>query len=172
MVSDVMKTRNKVAVKNMEYTRYIGIRYALALLLFSNLNWLIALFLSKSVMFFIPLLLGSYLVLAVFEQIKVYSNHNLELKHTKRYFLAQGIINLLLLAGAFYSPFFQQAFPFMANTQQGLLGIGAVLVLGAVIAFISGRKLIKIEQQEDRLYKEVTKYKNSLKVSEKNGRKK
>lgn len=172
MEVNAVKTRNKVSLKNMEYTRYIGIRYALALFLFTNLNWMIALFLSKSVLVFIPFLLLTYVILAVYEQIKVYSKKDLPLKHTKSYFITQAIVNLFLIAGSFYSPFYNKAFPFMSNSSQGILGIAFIIGLGLIISLSSVRKINKIEQQEDRLFKEVLKYKNALKVSEKNGRKK
>lgn len=161
-----MEMRKKVSVKNMEYTRYIGIRYALALLLFTNLNWLITLLLSKSELLVVPLFLLGVIILPVYEQIKVYSTKDLALKHSKRYFIIQTIVNVLFLVFSFSTPFYNKAFPFMASSAQGMLGIAGVLGVGIIISTASLRKIANIDGQKDRLYKEVRKYKNALKVSE------
>lgn len=170
MEMNAINTKNKVAVKNMEYTRYIGVRYALALLLFTNLNWAIALFLSKSFLIVIPTLLTFYTALAAFEQIKLYSNKDLPMKHTKNYFKTQFVVNLLLLLGILYLPFYKKAFPFIAANSQGKIGSAFVLGIGLLITFLSIKKMAKIENKKDRLYEEVSKFKKSLKVSEENGK--
>lgn len=165
-----MDTKNKVAIKNMEYTRYIGVRYAVALFLFTNLNWAIALFLSKSILVVLPLLLSLYTAFVAFEQIKLYSKKDLTITQTKNYLRAQFIINLFLVLGIFNKTFYKKAFPFMTTTIQGKIGLASIIGIGLLIAFLSIRKIKNIEQNKDRLYKEVTKFKKSLKVSEENGK--
>ncbi|SEK78082.1 hypothetical protein SAMN04488700_0139 [Carnobacterium iners] len=158
--------KKKVSLKNMEYTRFIGIRYALALLFFANLNWFVSLIVSKSPLLFIPLLLLMYITLPIYEQIRLYGNKETSLKHIKKYFTIQLIVNILLLALSLFSSFYRMAFPFMATSLQGFIGIVFVLILGTLIVATSLRKLVKIHNKKDRLYKEVLKYKKALKVSE------
>lgn len=170
MEMEAVKMKNKTALKNMEYTRYIGVRYALALFLFTNLNWSIALFLSKSFLIILPLLLVLYTAFAALEQIKLYSKKDYPLKHTKNYFTSQAFVNLFLSLTFFSSALYDKAFPFMASSTQGKVGTAALIGIGLIISVLSIKKINKIEQKKDRLFKEVSKYKKSMKVSEKNGK--
>lgn len=158
--------KKEVSLKNMEYTRYIGVRYALALLFFANLNWFISLIVSKSALLFIPLLLLLYITLPIYEQIRLYSNKKTSLKYIKKYFAIQLVVNILLLILSLLPQFYEKAFPFMAISFQGLAGITFVLLLGTIASAASLKKLVKIHDKKDRLYKQVLKYKKALKVSE------
>lgn len=148
-----------VKLKNIDYTRYLNIQYAFAMLLFSNLNWLIVLLLYDSNLFFIPLSLLGVSVFAIIEQIKLYSRKGHPLKYTKRYFIIQIIVNASLSVLSFYKPFGKSAFPFMATNRQGMLGTAFVLGVGILLAIASIRKINQLGN-----------YRKSLKVSGADGR--
>lgn len=166
MRKNPVSLKNKVSLKNMEYNRYIAVRYSLALLFFANVNWFISLFVANSIFLFVPLLLLVYAIFSIYEQIRLYSNKGIPLKHTKRFFLIQLTVNSVLLVLSFITSFYNLAFPFMSPSIQGFLGIEFILVIGIGIEAISLKKITKISNKKDRLYKEVIKYKKALKVSE------
>lgn len=164
-----MNQREKTSLKNMEYNRYIALRYSLALFFFANLNWLVFLLTVRSVYTLLPFVMLVLAAPSIMEQIKVYSQKT-SLTHTTRYFKSQLLLNGLLCALAFVPAFFKGAFPFMAVSAQGLIGLQTVLVLGTGIAYKTLQKINAIHQRQDRMYHAVLKYKNTLKASDPSGK--
>ncbi|WP_277631093.1 hypothetical protein [Atopococcus tabaci] len=129
-----MNQREKTSLKNMEYNRYIALRYSLAVLFFANLNWLVFLLTVRSVYVLLPFVMLVFAGPSIMEQIKVYGQKS-SLTYTTRYFKSQLLLNGLLCVLAFVPVFFRGAFPFMAESAQGLIGLQIVLVLGIGTVF-------------------------------------
>lgn len=163
-----MNPKEKTSLKNMEYNRYILLRYSLALFFFANLNWFITLLMDGSIFLFVPLLLLVYAIFPITEQVKLYGteNKNYQLKQMKKYFNVQLTLNIVLWFLSLYEPFYNIAFPFMANDVQGFSGISIVLMIGSVISIACLRKIGKIHNHQDRTYKQVLKFKKSIGVYE------
>lgn len=164
-----MNQREKTSLKNMEYNRYIALRYSLAVLFFANLNWLVFLLTVRSVYALLPFVMLVFAGPSIMEQIKVYGQKS-SLTHTTRYFKSQLLLNGLLCVLAFVPVFFRGAFPFMAESAQSLIGLQIVLVLGIGTAYKSLQKIQAIHQRQDRMHHAVLKYKHTLKASDPNGK--
>lgn len=168
-----MKPKEKASLKNMEYNRYLGLRYALALFFFANLNWLLALVVTRTLLLFIPLILLVYSLLPIYGQMKMRSkpdNASGYLKQSKGYFGMQMLANLLLIALSFNGAFFTNVFPFMADSTQGRVLLISLLFIGLLVGSFCLKKIVKIENQSDKGYKQLLKLKQTLKVSEENGK--
>lgn len=153
-------------MKNMEFNRYIMLRYSLALLFFANLNWLLLLLLAGSKFLLVPFLLTVSAFFPVYEQLKLYSKKQTPLKWTKKYFLVQVIASGVLLPLTLFTPLYNLFFPFMANSVQGSIGIGIILSLGFVIGISCLRKITAIHENKDRAYSNILKYKKALGASD------
>lgn len=153
-------------MKNMEFNRYIMLRYSLALLFFANLNWLLMLLLASSNFLFVPLLLTISAGFPIYEQLKLYSKKHTPLKWTKKYFMAQVITNMVLLPLILFTPLYNLFFPFMANSVQGFIGVGIILILGLVVGISCLRKITAIHENKDKAYDNILKYKKAVGVSD------
>lgn len=166
-----MNIKEKTALKNMRFNRFILLRYALALFFFTNLNWLIFMIPGKSMAMGIPAIMLLFALIPTKNFIRLYSDG----EHTKNsklkpYYLVQLVLNGLLILGSFNNSIFSALFPFFNTNIYGKSGALILLSLGAIIAFVCVRKVTSIELNEDSGYKYFSNFKKTLKVSEIHGK--
>lgn len=149
-----MKAREKMAIKNMRFNRYILLRYSLALFFFANLNWLVFMLPARNLAMLLPI---AMLLLAIFpiqEFIKLYSKFDqVHLSKTRLYFRSQLVLNSVLVIVSLHNGFYSFAFPFLNANAYGTVGLIGVLTLGAVISGLCLGKLNAIASNKDRGYK-------------------
>lgn len=166
-----MGIREKTALKNMKYNRFILLRYSLALFFFANLNWFIFMLPSRTIAMGIPLALALFALIPANEFIKLYSkSDNTQLNRVKPYFIVQLVFNLVLGAVLFNQTIFRVLFPFLNANVYGMSGALGIVLSGAVIAFFCVRKAKAISKNKDIGYKHFSNFKKSLKVSEAHGK--
>lgn len=167
----MMKAREKMAIKNMRFNRYILLRYSLALFFFANLNWLIFMLPSRHAALLIPAVMLLTSLFSIHEFTVLYSSKkDVNLKKTQIYFRSQLVLNGALLILSLHNGFYLYAFPFLNLNVYGKAGLASVLILGAVISGLCLGKLRAIAENKDRGYKLFNNFKKSMRVSETYGK--
>lgn len=162
-----MKAREKMAMKNMRFNRYILLRYSLALFFFANLNWLVFMLPARSIAMVLPIAMMVLATFSIHEFIKLYSKFNqIHLSKTRLYFRSQLALNGVLILSSLHSGFYSFTFPFLNANAYGTVGLISVLSLGAVISGLCLCKLNAIAENKDRGYKLFNNFRQSMKVSE------
>lgn len=165
-----MDARQKMAMKNMRFNRYIMLRYALALFFFANLNWMVFSLPGRNLTILLPVVMIFLALFSIHEFIVLYSSsQKITLKKTKLYFLSQLIMNSLLIVFSFHSGFYSLVFPFLNDSSQGRTAIVSLLALGLLISGLCLKKLQAIAKNKDRGYRLFNNFKQSMKVSESYG---
>ncbi|MDO4668071.1 MAG: hypothetical protein Q4A90_09585 [Streptococcus sp.] len=141
---------------NIKFSRYLFMRYMVALFFFSNIYWGLLLLLGNYYLILLPILLLVVFVRASYEQIKLYSALLVSLNATKNAFKSQIIVNILLIFIC-CSPFFTNLFPAFSGTLASRIFIGLILLLGIGIGFLSLYKIKKIQNNTDKFYTKFNK---------------
>ncbi len=161
---EVLETnRKKASLKNMYFNRYLLIRYLTAGYFFTNLYWLIFLAGTQTVLAFIPLVLMVTLILAIAEQVKLYSEHTNSTPRTKSYYWLQFAVNMVLLP-VIFSPVFGQLFPFMKNDGNGRQFILIIVLVGSFFCLVVQRKIYLIQWNRDRHFDRIQQYEKTLHI--------
>ncbi|EGJ27776.1 hypothetical protein [Streptococcus porcinus] len=157
--------RQTSALKTMYYTRYFMIRYVVTFFFFTNLYWIIMLYLSKaSATVFIPIVLGTFAFFAMWEQFKMYSTKQKKATVTKTFFKTTIAVNACLivmtLAGQSYI-----LYPFFNTSFTSRMVVTSLLALGILLSFWMLVKISHINTNKDRQYARINRYLASLKPS-------
>lgn len=157
--------RQTSALKTMYYTRYFMIRYVVTFFFFANLYWVIMLYLSKtSAIVFIPVLLGIFAFLAIWEQFKMYSTDQKKATVTKTFFKTTIAVNscllVMTLAGQSYI-----LYPFLNTSFASRMVISSLLAVGILLSFWMLVKINRINANKDSQYARINRYLASLKPS-------
>lgn len=146
--------RQKAALKNTLFNRYLLFRYSLALFFFTNLYWLIIQFIQPSLYMIMPAILLVFTILASAEQFRLYGNNDEpNLKWTKRVFIFQLLSQFVCLSLIAIAQQFTVIFPIFANKQAAQLFVAGMLLLGAALCLFNLKRLDKITHHADRAYK-------------------
>ncbi|MGT2930459.1 hypothetical protein ACVR1G_09585 [Streptococcus dentasini] len=155
--------RKENGIKNMYYTRYFLIRYAVVFFFFVNLYWLLLLLLSgKSIMSFLPILLGGMGAACMWEQYQMYTREQKTARITQSYFYLIIAVNGALILLTLLNQY-RYFYPFLSNSTAAKLFIIIILALGMLISAWMLRKLNQINQKKDRQYHRIQQYLASLK---------
>jgi len=166
-----MQAREKLALKNMRFNRFILLRYSLALFFFANLNWFIFMLPSRSLMIFFPAAMMVTALFSIKEFLVLYSSsQKITLKKTRTYFLSQLVLNSSFVVFSLHGGFYSSAFPFMRDNLYGTIGTISVLAFGAVLSSFCLGKLSAISKDKDRGYKLFNNFRQSMKASETHGK--
>lgn len=152
----------KFRIRSMYFNLYLLVRYISALFFFTNLYWFIALILSDSSLFLIPLISMLVILLSIAEQIKIYREHTNHAKYTKYCFLALLIINVLLLIPISFHSSFSRLYPFLNNQTNSRLFVFSILVIGIILCLFSLHRLHQIQQNKDKHYERIKKYEKAI----------
>lgn len=149
----------KLSLTSMYFNRYLVFRYATAIFFFTNLYWLVILAGSSSFAWIVPavLLLGSGAVMV--EQVSKYWKRQNNLSVTRGYYLAQAVINLLIILSVALG---QRSvlYPFLTDKSNGVVIV--LLTLGIVISLLLEHRGCLIEHDRDRYLKHIKQFAASL----------
>lgn len=159
----IEEQRRTASLKNMYFNRYLFVRYMTALFFFTNLYWAISIYITGSKFFLLPVALMLFMFGVIVEQVRLYSTHTNELPFTQNFYRVQLAANVLLLILSFTS-LFTTFFPFMANTTNARLLMGAVLLVGCLLCVLILRRLKNISQNTDRHYKRMKDYEKAMRI--------
>lgn len=160
---ELQEQQREASQKNMNFNRYLLVRYLTALFFFSNLNWALSLLVTGSKFFLLPVALILFLVGVIVEQVRVYSVHTNELPFTTKFYWIQLVVNVLLMILSF-TAFFPTAFPFLADTQQARLAMSGILLVGCLLCVLVLRRLKNISQDKDRHYQKMKDYEKAMRI--------
>lgn len=157
MIDNQLKMHQKVSLTNLYFNRFLAIRYSTAFFLFFNLYWAVFLGGTLSVAVIFPFALFILGLLTMFEQVRLYRNHDNRLTYANLFYRILLIFCILLLI-AVNTPLFHFFFPFFKNTQNVLNIIMIVLTGNLFIIFLILRKIKKIQCNKDKLYQRIQVY--------------
>ncbi|EGP4756197.1 hypothetical protein ACYK63_002302 [Enterococcus faecium] len=171
-MQDTVKKKNELekkqlSLKNMYFNRYLFVRYLTAFFFFMNMQWMILLLSAKSLGSSLPMVLLLAILPAVGEQVKLYGKHQTNVPWTKRYFLFQGVCNILLIPVLFTSGF-TLLYPFMANNNRGQLFVFILIVSGIFVSVFIQYRLKKISLNQDQQYIRIKQYEKALYLGKEN----
>lgn len=153
--------RKKTSLNSMYFNRFLLIRYILAIFMFCNLYWAIFSLGTLSIVSILPIALIVGLVVALFEQIKLYRQHTNDLPKSRVFFISQLTTNCILLLGV-YSPLFNTIFPFLTDESATKSAITLVLLLGIVLCLLTLNKIQKISQNQDKHFMTIKQYEQTV----------
>lgn len=151
MKEQVEALRQQQMIKTGLYTRYLLLRYSLAIFFFANLNWALANIVSGSWSAILPIVLVIAAIPAAYEQMTLYSAPSRHLTYTKNYFKLQMFMQII--SGAIcLSSFFKTLFPLFTTHWQTRATLGVLLVIGMGIILLNLRRIAEIERNVDPFY--------------------
>lgn len=159
--------KKQLSLKNMYFNRYLFVRYLTAFFFFMNMQWMILLLSAKSLGSSLPMVLLLAILPAVGEQVKLYRKYQTNVPWTKRYFLFQGVCNILLIPVLFTSGF-TLLYPFMANNNRGQLFVFILIVSGIFVSVFIQYRLKKISLNQDQQYIRIKQYEKALYLGKEN----
>lgn len=151
MKEQVEALRQQQIIKTGLYTRYLLLRYSLAIFFFANLNWALANIVSGSWSAILPIILVIAAIPAAYEQMTLYSAPSSHLTYTKNYFKLQMFMQII--SGAIcLSSFFKTLFPLFTTYWQTRATLGVLLAIGMGIILLNLRRIAEIERNVDPFY--------------------
>ena len=147
----IEQARRETSLKTMYFNRFLFIRYIMAFFFFTNIYWVCCLIMSNSIYLLIPGINLVFMVLAVWEQCKMYSSPINDAKNTViAYKIIMGINIFIIIT--LITPIFNKLFPFLNNNIKSHMLILGVVFGGIVLSGISLRKLKMIRDCTDKQY--------------------
>jgi hypothetical protein len=91
----------------------------------------------------------------------LYRKHQNNVPNTDRYFLIQGILNLVLMFVT-VTPLFSGFFPFMNEDGQGRVFISVLMASGLLLCVFVRRRLKRIRTNRDKHYDRIQQYEKAV----------
>ncbi|WJP97368.1 hypothetical protein [Macrococcus bovicus] len=157
-MQELEKNKKETSIKSMYFNRYLGVRYTLALFFFCNLYWLLSSALSSSMSLLLPAVNIVLAVLAMYEQVRIFSSHTSDAPAARRAFRVIGAVNVLVITLLFIPGMFEWCYPFINATMTNRLIVAAVLLAGLLLTLYTLQKLTRIRQQHDKQYHRIKQY--------------
>jgi len=153
-----LKRRQALGRQSFRYTRFLPLRYILAIFCFSNVYWFAMLF-GNTLAWLLP---GALVILgfpAVYEQIKLLHVGTLditnELKYTKMYFTLQLLVNSVLLAVTLTGLGFSTLYAFLVDDVTPRMLAAGIVTLGILLLLFCLRRISKIFTNTDKHYRNI-----------------
>lgn len=154
--------KKETALKNFRYNRFLLLRYLLAGFFFSNLYWLLMLFMSHSWYALLPASLMLFMLPAIAEHAKLYGDMTDQienkLRHNKFYHSIQLGLNLLLLVLSFTAGGYRRLYPFLATSSQARAAIATILLVGIFLSAFCIQRIKRIYLQKDKHYEYIQEF--------------
>ncbi len=154
--------KKETAMKNFRYNRFLILRYLLAAFFFSNLYWLLMLWMSRSWYGLLPASLLILTLPAIAEHAKLYGDMTDQiqgkLRHHKFYQSIQLGINLVLLVISFTQGGFQRLYPFLTVSSQARAALVTVLLVGIILSAFCIQRIRRIYLQKDKHYSYIKEF--------------
>lgn len=161
MMTKEIKMHKKISLANLYFNRFLAIRYSTAFFLFLNLYWAIFLIGSMSIAAILPIVIFLLGILTIYEQIKLYRNHNNFLPYAK-FFYQTILITCCVLTISLYTSLYRFFFPFLKDTQDVLTTIMGLMLGSLLISFLMLKKLKKIQCNKDKHFQRIQAYEDII----------
>ncbi len=150
----------KTSIQNFRFQRYMLLRYLLALFFFSNLYWVLGLYLGGN--FTGMILPAGLLVLslpAIAEHVKLYGDKRRlvfqQLHFNRIYFWSQMCVNLVLIVISLGNIGFSYLFPFFTKVVSTRIIFSAILFVGGLLAYLCIHRIKLIAANGDKHYQRM-----------------
>lgn len=156
----VEQMKHADSIKYLYFSRYLMLRYSVAIFLFVNLFWFLIL-IQYRMWFGIVLsgLVTLFSAAAGIEQLTKMHNRKLDVPVTRYYFGTQSGLNVIL-GLCLFMPIKKQLFPFVTNADSLYLML-AFLFAGIILAYICERRVHNIIIGKDKYKKLIETYKKT-----------
>lgn len=149
------EAKNLLTLKSMYFNRYLMVRYALALFLFSNFYWM--LFLQKSVLVALPLAMLIFCLYPCYENFKCYGQARPSMRWTRIFFMCQCVVNMFVIVSVF-TPLFKTILPVLTDTTISRVFASSVAFIGWFIDLACLRRFRDIKNNEDKQFKRIIEF--------------
>ena len=149
--------RREQAEKVLWFNRSLWQRYSVTLFFFVNLYWFIFSLFTEIRAVVIPFILLIFSAFALGEQVKIYAKPTNDLKYSRRFFIAQLIMSLVLLLVSFSREDFNIVFPFLVYKWECQLLVAIMLLISIMICLLNMHALRSIKHNTDKFYLEMNK---------------
>ncbi|WP_373774397.1 hypothetical protein [Streptococcus ferus] len=144
--------KKETALKNNLFSRYMLLRYSLALLFFANLYWLLIVGFWNMPYMLLPLVLLILVTRSCAEQFLLYGSRQPVLKWSKLAFLSQLVVQIFLLLFLIFSPRITWLFPVFSNGSSARFFLLGIQLLGLLIVLFNLRRIKQISTNTDKFY--------------------
>lgn len=132
---EIERKKQEDKIKYLYFSRYLMIRYIVAIFLFLNLIWLIILTQYREWLgIFISGITTLLSAISAVEQLTKMHNHKADVPLTRIYLWIQLIANVIL-SGCVFLPIKSKIFPFVNSNNSAYL-ILAILMVGIILAYV------------------------------------
>ena len=170
-----LEHKQALARRSFRYTRFLPLRYALALFCFTNVYWA-ALIFTAGVTWIVPAFIFLLGFPAVFEQVKLLTVTTLditnELKFTKIFFLFQLMANVVLIVIILSGFGFEAFYPFLTTYMSTRVIMAGIVGLGGLIAMFCLGRISKIHMNTDKHYSYIIEMEKAVAQNRPNTKKK
>ncbi|GCF93606.1 hypothetical protein NRIC_14970 [Enterococcus florum] len=153
---EAAELKKETALKNFRFNRFLILRYFLAAFFFSNLYWLLMLFMGRSWSALLPLSLIILAVPAIMDHARLYGEMSdqvqQKLRHHSFYQYVQLILNGFLLVVSLTDSGIRRLFPFLTATSEAKAAIFSVLMIGIFMSAFCLHRIQRIYRQKDKHY--------------------
>lgn len=158
--NDVARKRHEDSIKYLYFSRYLMIRYIVAIFFFANMFWLILDWQANQIPgIIVSAIMTVYAGIAAIEQLAKMHNHKRDVPITRIYFWVQVILNLLLLI-ILFTPLFKVFLPFVQNQNSKLL-FSVFFLIGIILCLLSEWRIDNIRHNRDRYKKVIDTFKKN-----------
>lgn len=146
-------TRKKQYEQSMKYTRYIYIRYFLAVLCFSNVYWFASLLMTPTGVLIVPALMIALVLIPYFTMLKLQNNPDASAKHIVQFFQLNMIVTAFEIGMVWINCHF--FFPYVQATVMNQMILTVILGGSILLSFLSMKQIDRIERNQDTISKRL-----------------
>lgn len=159
--------KEKTAVKNFSFNRFLMLRYLLMVFFFTNLYWFLALFISKKTAAWLPFVLLLTSLKAIIEHVVLYGKDakgvtSKHLQGNKFYHQIQILVNIILMVIVATNKGYLYFFPFLTELTQTRILMVIILFIGFVLSFVCLRRIQAIHHQTDKYFQYIKEFEKTI----------
>ncbi|WAA10126.1 hypothetical protein [Fervidibacillus albus] len=154
----IEQNRKRQSLKAMSYNRYLLVRYVTALFFFTNIYWFIAMIMSESSLYFVPLILIIVIIMSIAEQVKMYSTPTNRPIYTTFCFFTLFLTNVIFMILTGFSDTFTKLYPFLVEGTRSERMIFIILIIGLLLSGFVLYRLYEIKNMKDKQMKRIKQY--------------
>lgn len=145
-------------IKSMYFTRYLAVRYTVALVLFVNLFWALMVGMSHITSGLpLPLIMSILSGIAMFEQALMNTPNQKKARISQMLFKVNILVNAFVLSLLGLNNY-QWLFPYLKMNSQTVVVLLVIQIIGVLLSSLMLRKMSLIDKKADRQYYRIERY--------------
>lgn len=153
--TELTAAHQKQYERSMKYTRYMYIRYFLAILFFSNLYWLASLLVEPRLIAVMPVVVMLSILAVYFQMMKLQSNPEMNTVRMQQFFK----LNIVITGGEILALWINCRFffPYVEPTVLNQLILTLIFIASITFSLLSIRQMHRIAKNEDNISRRLAK---------------